>query len=99
MADLGHWIMKLLRRKAMRSMSVLVALCSLACLSRVAAQVPTNAASYDPWKSSLIIDQPSAGPTLSVQTANGKVSPVANGVMKGGGATCECWHEPDATYT
>ncbi|MCB0791282.1 MAG: gliding motility-associated C-terminal domain-containing protein [Flavobacteriales bacterium] len=68
---------------------------AMALATRTMAQQPYDQASYDAWKVT----------TYGVQTGtntappHGTITPGTNGVQRGGSATCDCWRQPDATYT
>ncbi|MBL8000543.1 MAG: gliding motility-associated C-terminal domain-containing protein [Flavobacteriales bacterium] len=57
----------------------------------------SNAADYDAWKARYAASRP-APPVVATGISRPAGAP-APGQLRGGSTTCDCWRQPDATYT
>lgn len=68
-------------------------LMAMVLVTGVFAQAPPVGPGYDAWKAQVAASMPHTAPAITVDEGN------TNGTTRGGGGTCDCWHQPDASYT
>lgn len=82
----------------MRPMRTLLSLAALWIAATVWAQQPHDQASYDLWKiNTYNVPPPASGPPVLTLGQMQRDTPPS--LQRGGSTTCDCWVQPDASYT